>query len=144
MKVYDKLDDEKYNETFDFLIIATGAYPIIPNIKGLVLENTDFISQPEIKSNRIFTLRDIPDTSKIKHFINKENPKTAVIIGGGSIGVEMAENLTRDGISTTIIEHASHLLRFVDYEMSCDVKNHLKEKKINILLNCKVTEMSES
>ena len=71
---------EIYTESYDNLILSPGAEPIKPNIEG-------------IDSNTVFTLRNIPDTLKIKEYIEKSNPKSAVVIGGGYIGVEMAENL---------------------------------------------------
>ena len=78
---------EVYEESYDKLILSPGAKPIRPNIKG--------IDQPHV-----FTLRNIPDTMKIKSFIENEAPKKAVVVGGGYIGVEMAENLANAGLET--------------------------------------------
>lgn len=71
---------EIYTESYDALILSPGAEPVKPNIKG-------------IENGNVFTLRNIPDTMRIKNYITKNKPKSAVVVGGGYIGVEMAENL---------------------------------------------------
>lgn len=79
--VKDLLNNSKeYTESYDKLIISPGANPIRPNMPG-------------IDSARVFTLRTVPDTEAIKNFVDSKKPKSAIIIGGGFIGLEMAENL---------------------------------------------------
>jgi NADPH-dependent 2,4-dienoyl-CoA reductase/sulfur reductase-like enzyme len=75
------------------LIISPGANPIKPNMPG-------------IDSKRVFTLRTVPDTEAIKKFVDTQKPKKAIIIGGGFIGLEMAENLVHKGVEITILEKA--------------------------------------
>src|SRR5690606_26499198 len=83
---------EEYEETYDTLILSPGAKPFIPPVPG--------ISSAE----NLFSLRNIPDTDKIKSFVEKSAPKNAVIVGGGFIGLEMAENLHALGISVSLVE----------------------------------------
>lgn len=117
---------ESYTEKYDNLILSPGAEPIIPNIKG-------------IESANVFTLRNIPDTLKIKHYIDTEKPESAVVIGGGYIGVEMAENLAKAGLDVSIVELADHLIAPLDFDMAADVHRYIKEKGIELFLNNGVT-----
>lgn len=117
---------ESYTEKYDNLILSPGAEPIIPNIKG-------------IESANVFTLRNIPDTLKIKHYIDTEKPESAVVIGGGYIGVEMAENLAKSGLDVSIVELADHLIAPLDFDMAADVHRYIKEKGIKLFLNNGVT-----
>ena len=86
-----------YEEGYDNLILSPGAEPIKPNIVG-------------IDGDNVFTLRNIPDTLKIKSYIETTEPKSAVVVGGGYIGVEMAENLAKAGLEVSIVELADHLI----------------------------------
>lgn len=117
---------ESYTEKYDNLILSPGAEPIIPNIKG-------------IESANVFTLRNIPDTLKIKNYIDTEKPESAVVIGGGYIGVEMAENLAKAGLEVSIVELADHLIAPLDFDMAADVHRYIKEKGIKLFLNNGVT-----
>jgi NADPH-dependent 2,4-dienoyl-CoA reductase/sulfur reductase-like enzyme/peroxiredoxin family protein/rhodanese-related sulfurtransferase/TusA-related sulfurtransferase len=110
-----------YFEEYDKLILSPGAAPVRPNIEG-------------IDNERVFTLRNIPDTYKIKDFIEREHPKKAAVIGGGYIGVEMADNLHSAGLNVTIVEFADHVIAPLDYEMACDVHNHIREKGVELIL----------
>lgn len=112
---------EIYTESYDRLILSPGAEPIKPNIDG-------------IQSDIVFTLRNIPDTLKIKEYIDTQNPKSAVVIGGGYIGVEMAENLKEAGLDVTIVELADHLIAPLDFDMAADVHHYLKQKGIKLCL----------
>lgn len=112
---------EIYTESYDRLILSPGAEPIKPNIDG-------------IQSDIVFTLRNIPDTLKIKEYIDTHNPKSAVVIGGGYIGVEMAENLKEAGLDVTIVELADHLIAPLDFDMASDVHRYLKQKGIKLCL----------
>jgi NADPH-dependent 2,4-dienoyl-CoA reductase/sulfur reductase-like enzyme/rhodanese-related sulfurtransferase len=121
---------EIYEESYDKLILSPGAEPIRPQVKG-------------IDNKRVFTLRNIPDTERIKDFMEKESPKTAVIIGGGYIGVEMAENLTNAGIEVTVVELADHLIASLDYDMAADVHQYLRKKGIRLILGNGLREIDE-
>ena len=120
---------EVYEESYDKLILSPGAKPIRPNIKG--------IDQPHV-----FTLRNIPDTMKIKSFIENEAPKKAVVVGGGYIGVEMAENLANAGLEVAVVELADHLIAPLDYDMAADVHQYIQSRGIKLYLSNGVTEIT--
>lgn len=122
---------EEYSLKYDNLILSPGAEPIKPNIKG-------------INASNVFTLRNIPDTFKIKNHIENEKPKTAVVVGGGYIGVEMAENLAKAGLDVSIVELADHLIAPLDFDMAADVHRYIKEKGIKLYLNNGVTAIESS
>ncbi|WP_092641950.1 DsrE/DsrF/DrsH-like family protein [Acetanaerobacterium elongatum] len=113
---------EEYTESYDKLILSPGAEPVKPAIEGAGNE-------------KVFTLRNIPDTYRIKDYIETHNPKTAVVVGGGYIGIEMAENLAHAGAAVTIVEFADHVIAPLDYDMACDVHNHIREKGVRLILN---------
>ncbi len=113
---------ETYEETYDNLILSMGAEPIRPNLEGA-------------DSSNVFTLRNIPDTLKIKRFIDTAKPRLAVVIGGGYIGVEMAENLVEAGLKVSIVELADHLIAPLDFDMAADVHRYIKFKGIDLHLN---------
>ncbi|WP_339223166.1 CoA-disulfide reductase [Paenibacillus sp. FSL W7-1332] len=113
---------ETYTESYDYLILSPGANPVVPDIPGLS------------EARNVFTLRNIPDTDRIKHFIDHNNPKEAVVVGGGFIGLEMAENLTDRGVHVTVIEMANQVMAPLDYEMAAIVHSHLQEKGVRLIL----------
>ena len=113
---------ETYEETYDNLILSMGAEPIRPNIDGA-------------DGSNIFTLRNIPDTLKIKNYIDTAKPRSAVVIGGGYIGVEMAENLAEAGLKVAIVELADHLIAPLDFDMAADVHRYIKSKGVYLHLN---------
>lgn len=113
---------ETYKESYDKLLLSPGARPIVPAISGL-------------KENKsAFTLRNIPDTDEIKNFVDNHHPTKAVIIGGGFIGVEMAENLVDRGIEVTLIEMANQIMAPIDIEMAAILQTHLREKGVQLIL----------
>ncbi|MBR3968292.1 MAG: CoA-disulfide reductase [Clostridia bacterium] len=113
---------ETYEEIYDNLILSMGAEPIRPNIDGA-------------DGSNVLTLRNIPDTLKIKKYINTAKPRSAVVIGGGYIGVEMAENLAQAGLKVAIVELADHLIAPLDFDMAADVHRYIKSKGIYLRLN---------
>jgi len=113
---------EIYEETYDNLILSMGAEPIRPNIEGA-------------DGSNVFTLRNIPDTLKIKNYIDTAKPRLAVVIGGGYIGVEMAENLVEAGLKVAIVELADHLIAPLDFDMAADVHRYIKSKGVYLHLN---------
>ena len=116
--VRDLKTGEEYTEEYDSLVLSPGASPIRPRIDG-------------IDSDKVFTLRNIPDTMKIKQYIEKSRPRSAVVVGGGYIGVEMAENLANAGLDVTIVELSDHLIAPLDFDMAADVHRYIKSKGIN-------------
>lgn len=129
--VKNVLTNEIYEEHFDTLVLSPGAKPVIPPIPGINEATT------------IFTLRNIPDTDRIKSFIDEHNPLQAVVIGGGFIGLEMAENLVDRGLSVTLIEMANQVMAPLDYEMASIVHQHLLEKGVHLILEDGVKSFEE-
>ena len=129
--VRDHASNKSYEETYDKLILSMGAAPIKPAING-------------IDSNKVFTLRNIPDTYRIKDFIDFKKPKSAVVVGGGFIGVEMAENLHSAGLAVTIIEMSNQVIAQIDYDMASDVHRHLEDKGVTLILGNGVRSISDN
>ncbi len=121
IKVIDLEKGFKYEESYDKLIIATGAYPVGEKIPGAELEN-------------IYTIRDIPDTFRIKDFVDQKKPKRAVVVGGGYIGLEIAENLMHRNISVTIVDMADQLISAIDKEMASFVQAYLDRLGVKFYL----------
>lgn len=112
---------ETYSEGYDVLVISTGSTPLKPPIEG-------------IDSPGIFTLWTVPDTDEIKKFIKQRNPKNAVVIGGGFIGLEVAENLHHAGINVTVAEAMDQVMAPLDYEMARLVQNNMISNGVNLIL----------
>ena len=110
-----------FTETYDKLILSPGAKPIKPNFEG-------------IDSDKIFTLRTVEDTLKIKKFINEKYPKSAVVVGGGFIGIEVAENLRELGIDVTLVEAADQLMAPFDSDMASFIHAELRKNGVNLML----------
>lgn len=119
--VRDLETKEEYEESYDYLILSTGSTPLRPPIPG-------------IDSPNIFSLWNIPDTDAIKSFIEKEKPKLAVVVGGGFIGLEMAENLYELGIKVSIVEMLDQVMAPLDYEMAQIVHEHLTNVGVDLRL----------
>jgi CoA-disulfide reductase len=114
--------EEVYEENYDNLVLSPGANPIKPPIEGIkTCEN-------------LFTLRNIPDTDKIKTFVDNEKPKHAIVIGGGFIGLEMAENLHARGIDITLVEASDQVMAPLDIEMVSIIHDHLIDKNVELIL----------
>ncbi|WP_187292202.1 CoA-disulfide reductase [Bacillus sp. 1NLA3E] len=113
---------ETYEESYDVLLLSPGARPIVPNFPGLS------------EAGNVFTLRNIPDTDEIKYRVDHEKPSHAVVVGGGFIGLEMAENLVERGVKVTIVEMANQVMAPIDYEMAAIVHQHLQDKGVELIL----------
>lgn len=114
-------DGRPYTETYDKLLLSPGASPVCPPLPG-------------IDSEGIFTLRNVADTDRIKTFMNDKNVKRAVIVGGGFIGLEMAENLHHAGIDVVVVEMANQVMGPVDYSMAAIVHEHLVGHGVKLYL----------
>mgnify|MGYP000781719558 CR=1 FL=1 len=116
------LDSGKiYTETYDKLLLAPGAKPTVPALSG-------------VDSERVFTLRTVEDTLRIRRFVEDQKPKTAVLAGGGFIGLEMAENLHALGAKVSIVEMANQVMTPIDFSMASLVHQHLMDKGVNLYL----------
>ena len=123
-------DRSEYIETYDKLVLSPGAEPINPF--------------KELNSNKISTLRNVDDSVKIREYIEENKPKNVVIIGGGYIGVEVAENIKHyDEVNVTIVEKAPHVIASIDKDIASIVQNKLRENNINLILNNGVKEIKE-
>lgn len=127
VKVREVETGKEYDESYDALVLSPGANPVKPPIPG-------------INSEKIFTLRDVPDTDRIKTFIDEKKPSKAVVIGGGFIGLEMAENLHKLGMEVTIVEAMDQVMAPIDYEMAAIVHNHIRSKGVGLVLKDGVKE----
>ena len=133
VKVKNTRNGETYTESYDKLILSPGGAPIKPQAEG-------------IDSPRVFTLRNVADTDRIKAFIQERRPRRAIVVGGGFIGIEMAENLKEAGLDVSIIELSDQVIAPLDTDMACEVHSYLRKKGISLYLNNglkKVTEQKE-
>lgn len=108
-------------EQYDSLVLSPGAEPVKPPIPGIDHEG-------------IFTLRSVPDTDRIKEYIERKRPRRAAVVGAGFIGLEMAENLHHLGMEVTIVEMAEQVMTPLDFEMAAEVHQHLKSKNVEFYL----------
>jgi NADPH-dependent 2,4-dienoyl-CoA reductase/sulfur reductase-like enzyme/rhodanese-related sulfurtransferase len=123
--------DNTFQESYDKIILSPGADPIKPLVEG-------------IDSDNIFNLRNIPDTDRIKEFVDLNKPGSAVIVGGGFIGLEMAENLMQRGVKVTIVEMLDQVMAPLDFEMAALVRAHMEEKGVVCQLGNGVKSFSEN
>lgn len=121
---------EIYTETYNKLVLSPGAEPLRPGIEG-------------IGSKKIFTLRNVPDTDTIKNYINIEKPKCAIVVGGGFIGLEMAENLHDLGIQVDVVEMANQVMAPLDFSMAAIVHQQLTDKGVGLHLEDGVSRFEE-
>ncbi|RJP76493.1 MAG: CoA-disulfide reductase [Desulfobacteraceae bacterium] len=131
VEVKNLRDRTVYRESYDKILLSPGASPIRPPIEGVNLNN-------------IFSLRNIPDMDVIKAYVDQKKPASAVVVGGGFIGLEMAENLTERGVKTTIVEMLDQVMAPLDREMAAIVHGFLKEGGIDLSLGNAVTAFTQS
>ncbi len=120
---------EIYHEQYDKLLLSPGAKPVVPHLPG-------------VTSDRIFSLRTVEDTLRIRKFIEEYKPATAVLVGGGFIGLEMAENLTAMGISVTVIQRSNQLFAPMDADMASFIHAQMRSHGVKIELEKTVTGFS--
>ncbi len=130
VEVRDITSERVYRETYDKIILAPGAEPVKPKIPGIDLDG-------------IFHLRNIPDADRIKEIVDNRNPESAVVVGGGYIGLEMAENLCMRGVKTTIVEMANQVMTPLDPEMAALVHAHLRQKGVLLELGERVEKFEK-
>lgn len=119
-----------YTEGYDKLILSPGAEPVRPRIEGM-------------SGDRIFSLRSVPDSDRIRAYVDEVRPQKAIIVGGGFIGIEMAENLIRRGIAVTIIEMLDQVMPPLDHEMASLAQAYMKQKGITLMLGEGVQSISQ-
>lgn len=129
VKVKNLETGEIENLPYDKLVLSPGARPSRPNLPG-------------VEDEAVLTLRTVEDTFHIREFVERRAPKSAVVVGGGYIGLEMAENLIRLGVQVTILEMAEHVLAPLDYDMACEVHAYLRSKDVGLMRRTTVTGFS--
>lgn len=128
-KFVETADGEKIN--YNKLVLAQGAKPFVPPIEGI----------PEQK---VFTVRTLFDADNIKSYIKEKGVRKAIVIGGGFIGVEMAENLNEMGLETTLIEQQNQILAPVDYEIAAFLHNEMRDRGIELVLSDGVKKFNDN
>lgn len=143
IEIHNQATDEIYTETYDKLILSPGAHPVKPNMSG-------------INSSRIFTLRTVEDTFAIAEYLEKvqaeranqalaqSKPLRATVIGGGFIGLEMAENLVERGVDVAVLQRPNHLMHSLDPDIASLLHNRMREAGITLKLGADVTGFSET
>lgn len=125
VKVRNLASGEVFSESYDKLILSTGARPIKPNFEG-------------IDNERIFTLRTVEDTLRIKQFTEDKRPQSAVVVGGGFIGIEVAENLRRLGMDVTLVEAAPQVMAPFDGDMAALIHAEMVRNGVKLMLGTMV------
>lgn len=110
-----------FTEAYDKLLLSPGAKPIKPGLDG-------------IESSRIFTLRTVEDTLKIKNYLTTYRPKSAVVVGGGFIGIEVAENLKESGVDVTLVEASDQLMAPFDRDMASFIHAQVRKNGVHLML----------
>lgn len=122
--------NNNYDLNYDKLVLALGASPVKPPIPG-------------INGQNIFTVRTLNDADKIKEFVKNNNIENAVVVGGGFIGLEMAENFVHLGLNTSVVELSNQLLAPIDLDMAAFVHNQMRDNSVKLYLNDGVSAFEE-
>lgn len=128
--VKDLSTGKTFTESYDKLVLSPGAMPTRPPLPG-------------IDSEKIFSLRTVEDTLRIHDYVRREKPQSAVLVGGGYIGIEVAENLRELGLDVTIVQRPKQLMNTLDYDMATFVHAKLREKGIRLELGRSVSGFEE-
>lgn len=110
-----------YTESYDVLVLSPGSSPVVPRIPG-------------VGGGRVFTLWTIPDMDRISRYIKEKKPESAVVVGAGLIGIEMAENLAHAGLAVTMVEMMDQVMPNLDFDMAQSVHKHLTDKGVKLVL----------
>ncbi|MFD0772137.1 CoA-disulfide reductase [Bacillus sp. CGMCC 1.60114] len=129
--VKNVVTNETYEESYDVLILSPGSKPMVPPIPGIEA------------AKALFTLRNVPDTDRMKGYIDENKPRHATVIGGGFIGVEMAENLRERGVDVTLVEMNNQVMPPIDYEMAAYVHEHMTKHGVQLILEDGVDAFEE-
>lgn len=128
VEVRNLLQDDIYWESYDYLVLCPGASPVIPDLSGIDKPN-------------VFSVRNVPDSDIIKQYIQTQNPAAAVVIGGGFIGLEMAEMLYHAGLEVTLVEAGSQVMSAVDPEMAAIVHDYIRRLDMTLYLSERAVSM---
>ncbi|MBO5658097.1 MAG: CoA-disulfide reductase [Duodenibacillus sp.] len=122
---------ESFTDSYDKLVLSPGARPVVPHIEG-------------VQSQKIFTLRTVEDTFAIDRHILQTQARRALVVGGGFVGLEMAENLTRRGLKVTLVQLIDHVLPTLDADMASALHEHLRANGVKLELNTQVRRFETS
>ena len=131
VSVRNLVTGETFEEGYDKLVLSPGAKAVVPQLPG-------------VDSKKIFTLRTVEDTFAIKDFVTEHKPRSAVMVGGGFIGVELAENLRQLGLEVTIVQRPTQLLSPFDADMAAFIHNQMRKNGIKLALGATVTGFQEN
>ena len=121
---------EVFEESYDKLLLSPGAKPLWPDLPGM-------------NSDRLFTLRTVEDTLRIKEFVDQNKPKSAVMVGGGFIGLEVAENLRERGLEVTIVQRPKQLMNPFDADMAAFIHAEVRKHGVQLALGHSVAGFEE-
>ena len=121
---------EEFEECYDKLLLSSGAKPVWPKLPGM-------------DSDRLFTLRTVEDTFRIKEFVEQHKPRSAVMVGGGFIGLEVAENLRELGMDVTIVQRPKQLMNPFDADMAAFIHAEVRRHGVKLALGCSVEGFGE-
>ena len=130
VEVHNLETGEHFIETYDKLILSPGAHPIRPELPG-------------IDSKKLFSLRTVEDTLRIHSYVREHKPTSAVVVGGGYIGIEAAENLRKLGLEVTLLQRPKQLMNNLDFDMATFVHMKMRDSGINLHLGANVTGFQE-
>ncbi|MGE5372236.1 MAG: FAD-dependent oxidoreductase [Solirubrobacterales bacterium] len=130
VEVRDLQSGNTYTERYDVLILSPGARPLLPNIPGVTLPS-------------VFTIRNVPDSDRIKQWIEQQRPEHVVVVGGGFIGLEMVENLLEHRVQVSLVEMSAQVMPPLDPEMAALVHRVLRRQGVELFLSEQVTELVE-
>ncbi len=120
--VKDLTTDTKYEESYDTLVLSPGASPIVPNLDG-------------VHSPHVFTVRNVVDIDRLNRYIQSDDIQDIAVIGGGFIGVEVAENLRLAGFNVSLVEFSQQIMTPFDYDMAQILQKEMMDKGINVIVN---------
>ena len=121
---------ESFEESYDKLLLSPGAKPVWPDLPGM-------------DSDKLFTLRTVEDTLRIKEFVDQQRPKSAVMVGGGFIGLEVAENLRELGMAVTIVQRPKQLMNPFDADMASFIHSEVRKHGVKLALGYSVEGFAE-
>lgn len=130
VEVHNLETSEHFIETYDKLILSPGAHPIRPELPG-------------VDSKKLFSLRTVEDTLRIHSYVQEHKPTSAVVVGGGYIGIEAAENLSELGLEVTLLQRPKQLMNNLDFDMATFVHMKMRDSGINLHLGANVTGFQE-
>ncbi|RPJ95319.1 pyridine nucleotide-disulfide oxidoreductase [Rummeliibacillus sp. TYF005] len=128
--VKNLLTDEQYDESYDYLVLSPGASPIVPNIEG-------------VHAPHVFTVRNVNDIERLNQFVKNDNVKDITVVGGGFIGVEVAENLRLAGKNITLVQSNNQIMTPFDYDMAQILHKEMIDKGVQLFVNDALAKISD-